>query len=168
MTFKRDSCLGVSFSPLIFLPSRSREYLKKMKSLPTLNACLNALSAILLIAGYLQIKKKNIDSHKRLMLSAFSVSVLFLISYLIYHYNVGSVPFTGQGWIRPVYFAILISHTILAALVPFMAVITLYRAFKGDFERHRRIARWTFPIWMYVSTTGVAVYLMLYLLYPSA
>lgn len=139
-----------------------------MKTLPTLNACLNALSAVLLIAGYVQIKRKNARTHKRLMLSAFCVSVLFLISYLIYHYSAGSVRFTGQGWIRPVYFTILISHTILAALVPFMAAITLYRAFKGDFERHRRIARWTFPIWVYVSATGVAVYLMLYVLYPPA
>lgn len=154
--------------PLTFLPGRSQEYLETMKTLPTLNACLNALSAVLLIAGYVQIKRKNTRTHKRLMLSAFCVSVLFLISYLIYHYNVGSVRFTGQGWIRPVYFTILISHTILAALVPFMAVITLYRAFKGDFERHRRIARWTFPIWVYVSATGVAVYLMLYVLYPPA
>ncbi|MBT3350562.1 MAG: DUF420 domain-containing protein [Nitrospinaceae bacterium] len=139
-----------------------------MKSLPTLNACLNALSAALLIAGYLQIKKKNIEMHKRLMLSAFGVSVLFLISYLTYHYSVGSVRFTGQGSIRTVYFTVLISHTILAALVPFMAALTLYRAFKGDFERHRRIARWTFPVWVYVSATGVAVYLMLYVLYPPA
>jgi uncharacterized membrane protein YozB (DUF420 family) len=100
------------------------------------------------------------------MLSAFCVSVLFLISYLIYHYSAGSVRFTGQGWIRPVYFVVLLSHTILASLVPFMAAITLYRAFKGDFERHRRIARWTFPVWVYVSATGVAVYLMLYVLYP--
>ncbi len=102
------------------------------------------------------------------MVSAFCVSILFLISYLIYHYEVGSVRFTGQGWIRTVYFTILISHTILAAAVPFLAVITLYRAFKGDFVRHRRIARWTFPIWVYVSVTGVIVYLLLYVLYPSA
>ena len=104
----------------------------------------------------------------RLMLSAFFVSILFLTSYLIYHYNVGSVPFTGRGWIRPVYFAILISHTVLAASVPFLATITLVRAWRGDFERHRRIARWTFPIWVYVSATGVLVYLLLYVIYPSA
>ena len=138
-----------------------------LKSLPTLNACLNALSGTLLIAGYFQIQKKNVRSHMRFMLGAFSTSVLFLISYLIYHYNVGSVPFTGKGWIRLVYFAILISHTILAALVPILVIITLLRVWRGDIERHRRIARWTFPIWMYVSVTGVLVYLLLYVLYPS-
>ena len=139
-----------------------------LTSLPTLNAFLNALSGILLLAGYAQIRKKNVLAHKRLMVSAFLVSILFLVSYLYYHYNVGSIPFTGQGWIRPVYFAILISHTVLAATVPVLAVITLYRAFRGQFERHRRIARWTFPIWVYVSATGVLVYLLLYVLYPSA
>ena len=138
-----------------------------LKSLPTLNACLNALSGTLLIAGYFQIQKKNVRSHMRFMLGAFSTSVLFLISYLIYHYNVGSVPFTGKGWIRLVYFAILISHTILAALVPILVIITLLRVWRGDIERHRQIARWTFPIWMYVSVTGVLVYLLLYVLYPS-
>ena len=102
------------------------------------------------------------------MVGAFLVSVLFLISYLIYHFNVGSVRFTGQGSVRWVYFAILISHTILASAVPFLAVITLYRAWKGEFHRHRRIARWTFPIWLYVSITGVLVYVFLYLLYPRS
>lgn len=139
-----------------------------LKILPTLNACLNALSGILLIAGYVQIRKNHVRAHMRLMVSAFVVSVLFLTSYLIYHYNVGSIPFTGKGWIRPVYFTILISHTILAASVPFLASITLFRAWKGDFKRHRRIARWTFPIWVYVSATGVLVYLLLYVIYPSA
>jgi uncharacterized membrane protein YozB (DUF420 family) len=142
--------------------------LNLLGTLPTLNACLNALSGVMLIAGYVQIKKGNARLHKRLMVGAFCVSVLFLISYLIYHYGAGSIRFTGQGWIRPVYFAILISHTILASVVPFLAVITLCRAFKGDFRRHRRIARWTFPIWVYVSATGVVVYLLLYVLYPSA
>ena len=139
-----------------------------LRTLPTLNACLNALSGVMLIVGYVQIKKGNAHLHKRLMVGAFCVSVLFLISYLIYHYGAGSVRFKGQGWIRPVYFAILISHTILASVVPFLAVITLYRAFNGDFRRHRRIARWTFPIWVYVSATGVVVYLLLYVLYPPA
>ncbi len=139
-----------------------------MRTLPTLNAFLNALSGLLLITGYLQIKKKNTRAHMRLMLGAFCVSVIFLISYLIYHYNVGSIPFKGQGWIRTVYFAILISHTLLAASVPVLAVITIRRAWRGDFVRHRRIARWTFPIWVYVSVTGVIVYLMLYVIYPSA
>ncbi len=138
-----------------------------LTALPTVNACLNALSGILLVAGYLQIKNKNIRAHQRLMTSAFIVSIVFLISYLIYHYNVGSVGFTGQGWVRPLYFTILITHTVLASAVPFLAAITLYRAWKGDFQRHRRIARWTFPIWLYVSITGVLVYLFLYQLYPS-
>ena len=138
-----------------------------LRTLPTLNACLNALSGVMLIVGYVQIKKGNAHLHKRLMVGAFCVSVLFIVSYLIYHYGAGSVRFKGQGWIRPVYLAILISHTILASVVPFLAVITLYRAFKGDFRRHRRIAQWTFPIWAYVSATGVVVYLLLYVLYPS-
>lgn len=139
-----------------------------IKLLPTWNAFLNGLSGILLVAGYVQMRKQNIGAHKRLMVSAFFVSILFLASYLYYHYNVGSIPFTGQGWMRPVYFAILISHTLLAASVPFLAVITLVRAFRGEFDRHRRIARWTFPIWVYVSVTGVIVYLMLYVFYPAA
>ena len=134
--------------------------------LPAVNACLNTLSGVLLVLGYLQIRQKNVRMHRCLMVSAFLVSVLFLVSYLIYHFNVGSVRFTGQGWVRPVYFTILISHTILASAVPFLAVITLYRAWTGDFHRHRRIARWTFPIWLYVSITGVLVYLFLYWLYP--
>jgi uncharacterized membrane protein YozB (DUF420 family) len=96
------------------------------------------------------------------MLAAFAVSVLFLVSYLTYHYHAGTTRFPGQGWVRPVYFAVLISHTILAALVPFLAVATLFRALKEQFPRHRWIARWTLPIWLYVSVTGVVVYLMLY------
>ncbi len=139
-----------------------------LSALPTINACLNTLSGILLVAGYLQIKNKNVRAHQRLMTSAFIVSIVFLISYLVYHYNVGSVSFTGQGWVRPLYFAILLTHTVLAATVPFLAAITFYRAWKGDFQRHRRIARWTFPIWLYVSVTGVLVYLFLYQLYPSS
>ena len=139
-----------------------------LRDLPTLNALLNATSAFLLMAGVRRIYVKNVEAHKRCMVSAFVVSTLFLISYLVYHYNVGSVGFTGEGWIRPVYFTILITHSVLAVLVPPMAVITLYRAWRGDFERHRRIARWTYPIWLYVSFTGVAVYLLLYVFYPRA
>lgn len=135
--------------------------------LPTLNACLNALSGLLLVAGYLQIRRRNVQAHRRLMLGAFAVSIIFLVSYLIYHYGVGSVRFTGQGWVRPVYFAILITHTVLAAAVPFLAVITINRAWKREFQRHRRVARWTFPIWLYVSVTGVAVYMFLYILFPA-
>ena len=139
-----------------------------LRYLPTLNALLNATSAALLMLGVKQIYAKNVEAHKRFMVSAFVVSTLFLISYLVYHFNVGSVGFTGTGWIRPVYFLILITHSVLAVLVPPMAIITLYRAWRGDFERHRHIARWTYPIWLYVSFTGVIVYLLLYVFYPRA
>ena len=122
----------------------------------------------MLMLGVKQIYAKNVEAHKRFMVSAFVVSTLFLVSYLVYHFNVGSVGFTGTGWIRPVYFFILITHSVLAVLVPPMAIITLYRAWRGDFERHRRIARWTYPIWLYVSFTGVVVYLLLYVFYPRA
>lgn len=130
--------------------------------LPTLNAVLNSLSAILLICGFVMIRKGKVSAHRAFMVSAFVTSILFLTSYLIYHYHAGSKPFPGVGPIRAVYFTILITHTILAALVPFLAAITLYRAAKGNFEKHLRIARWTLPIWLYVSVTGVVVYCMLY------
>jgi uncharacterized membrane protein YozB (DUF420 family) len=130
--------------------------------LPTLNAALNTLSAVLLCAGYFFIRAKNIRAHRACMLAAFACSTLFLASYLIYHYQVGSVPYKGQGWIRPVYFAILLTHTILATAVVPLALITLARALREKFAAHRRIARWTFPIWLYVSVTGVVVYVMLY------
>jgi putative membrane protein len=133
-----------------------------VSQLPSLNAALNSLSAILLIAGYLFIRSRNIKAHKTCMLAAFASSILFLISYLVYHYQVGSVPFKGQGSIRLVYFTILLTHTILAVTVVPLALVTLFRAFKERFDRHRRIARWTFPIWLYVSVTGVVVYWMLY------
>ncbi len=122
----------------------------------------------MLMLGVKQIYAKNVEAHKRFMVSAFLVSTLFLVSYLVYHFNVGSVGFTGTGWIRPVYFFILITHSVLAVLVPPMAIVTLYRAWRGDFERHRRIARWTYPVWLYVSLTGVMVYLLLYVFYPRA
>ena len=127
-----------------------------------LNACLNALAAVLLVLGYLAIRRGDRKTHERFMLSALTSSTAFLISYLIYHWRVGSVPFQGQGPIRTVYFTILITHTILAAAVPFLAGITLFRALKQYFPRHKAIARWTLPIWLYVSVTGVIVYLMLY------
>ncbi len=130
--------------------------------LPTLNAALNSLSAVFLCAGYYFIRRHNRDAHRRCMVAALACSTLFLISYLIYHFEVGSVGFKGQGWVRPVYFAILISHTILAAAVPPLALITLVRALRERFDAHRRIARWTLPIWLYVSVTGVVIYLMLY------
>lgn len=130
--------------------------------LPDLNAALNALAAILLIRGVVLIKDGRRNQHRRTMLTAFGVSIVFLISYLTYHFNVGSVKFTGTGVIRYVYFTILISHTILAAAVPFLAVITLRRGLNNDLRRHVALARWTFPIWLYVSVTGVVVYWMLY------
>ena len=131
-------------------------------SLPAVNATLNGTAAILLVTGYTLIRKRRVDAHKRVMLTAFGVSVAFLICYLIYHAQVGSVRYPKTGAIRIVYYTILITHTILAACVPVLAIITLRRALRGDFLRHRRIARWTLPIWLYVSVTGVVVYLMLY------
>jgi putative membrane protein len=133
-----------------------------VSQLPSVNAALNALSAILLMAGYIFVRSRNIKAHKTCMLAAFASSILFLISYLVYHYQVGSVPFKGQGGIRLVYFTILLTHTILATTVVPLALVTLFRAFKERFDRHRHIARWTFPIWLYVSVTGVVVYWMLY------
>ncbi len=130
--------------------------------LPAINATLNATAAVLLTAGYLLIRSGRKDAHRKVMLTAFGVSIAFLICYLVYHAQVGSVSFQKTGFIRPVYFTILISHTVLAATVPFLAIITLRRAIKGQFLRHRSLARWTLPIWLYVSVTGVVVYWMLY------
>jgi putative membrane protein len=137
-----------------------------LADLPALNAVLNATSAILLSAGYRFIRRRQITAHKRCMLTACATSALFLMSYLTYHYYVGSMPFRGQGWVRPLYFTILISHTALAATIVPLAIMTLFRAWKADFRRHARLARWTWPIWMYVSVTGVIIYVMLYQLFP--
>lgn len=134
----------------------------EISDLPTVNATLNTISAILLTIGYLLIRQRKIEAHKRCMLAAFAVSVLFLISYVIYHANAGSKPFEQQGWIRPVYFTILISHIILAFVIVPLALRTLYLAWRERFEQHRRIAKITLPIWLYVSVTGVLIYLMLY------
>lgn len=131
-------------------------------ALPTLNACLNATSGILLFTGYLFIRRREIAKHRACMIAASAVSTLFLVSYITYHANAGSTPFEGEGWLRPLYFAILISHATLAAATVPLAIVTLRRGLAGAVERHRRIARFTFPIWMYVSVTGVVVYLMLY------
>jgi uncharacterized membrane protein YozB (DUF420 family) len=131
-------------------------------SLPAVNATLNAIAAVLLLCGYVMIRRRRIETHRKFMLAAFATSALFLVSYVVYHANIGSRPFTGQGPIRVVYFSILITHVILAAAVLPMALITLTHALRARFDRHRRIARWTWPIWMYVSVTGVIVYLMLY------
>ena len=130
--------------------------------LPALNAALNLTAAVLIGAGFYFIKQRNIRAHKACMISALAVSALFLTSYLTYHYHAGSVRFTKQGWLRNVYFPLLISHTILAAVVPPVVLRTAYLALKGRFSNHVQIARWAFPVWMYVSITGVLVYLMLY------
>jgi Predicted membrane protein len=135
--------------------------------LPTVNAILNVTSGLLLICGYAFIRRRNIDAHKVCMLGAVFASALFLTSYGIYHAHAGATKFAGTGWVRPLYFAILISHSALAALIVPMVLVTLFRALKGDFQRHRAIARWTLPIWLYVSVTGVLIYLMLYHLFPS-
>jgi len=133
-----------------------------MFSHAALNASLNGLSAILLAGGYTAIRNHKVNVHKRFMISAFVVSSVFLASYLLYHYRVGHVAFQGRGWIRPVYFALLLSHTILAIVIVPLILITLRRAWLERFDRHRVIARWTLPLWFYVSVTGVIVYLMLY------
>ncbi|RMG69093.1 MAG: DUF420 domain-containing protein [Calditrichaeota bacterium] len=130
--------------------------------LPTANAVFNGLSFLCLTLGYLAIRAGHRQRHKRFMLSALGFSCLFLISYLVYHAQVGSVHFTGQGAIRLVYFTILTTHTVLAMVIVPMVGITLKRALGGRFDRHRRIARWTLPLWAYVSVTGVVIYLMLY------
>ncbi|MGQ9917480.1 MAG: DUF420 domain-containing protein [Bryobacteraceae bacterium] len=133
-----------------------------VRDLPALNALLNATSAVLLITGYRFIRLGRREAHRKAMTAALAVSGLFLASYLIYHAQAGSVRFQKTGWVRPVYFLILLSHTILAACVAPMAVITVWRAWKAHFYRHRRLARITLPLWLYVSVTGVVVYLMLY------
>ena len=133
--------------------------------LPTVDAILNATSALLLVFGYIFIRRKNIQAHRACMLSAFATSTIFLICYLTYHSVHGTTHFTGQGSVRAVYFTLLGSHTLLAVVVVPLVLVTLYRAVKGAVNRHRRIARWTLPVWLYVSLTGVAVYWMLYHLY---
>ena len=136
--------------------------------LPHLNAALNALAGTLLTIGYFLIRAGRIRAHKRCMVSAFCVSALFLASYVTYHANVGSRPFPGTGLVRTIYFTILIPHVILAAAVLPLALVTLRRGLRRDDLRHRRIARWTLPIWLFVSVTGVVVYVMLYRLGPSS
>jgi uncharacterized membrane protein YozB (DUF420 family) len=133
-----------------------------VSDLPALNATLNATSAVLLTTGWILIRRGRIAQHRAVMIAAVCTSVLFLISYLVYHAQVGSVRFTKQGPIRAVYFTILVTHTVLAAAIVPLVTITLTRGLRARYERHRRIARWTMPIWLYVSVTGVIVYLMLY------
>ena len=144
-----------------------------VEALPSVNASLNGLATVLLVAGYALIRRGQRVAHKRVMLAAFATSVLFLGCYLVYHYFVGSKSFPGSGTLRTVYLTILATHVVLAAAVPFLAAVTIYRGLKADrqddpavagplWERHRRIAKWTLPIWLYVSVTGVIIYWMLY------
>jgi len=135
---------------------------------PTVNATLNAASAILLLVAYRAIRRLEIEKHRRWMLAAATTSAVFLVSYIVYHARVGSVRFAGGGTARAVYFTILGSHTVLAVMVLPLVLRTLYLGLKRRDDRHRRIARWTFPVWLYVSVTGVVVYVMLYHLYPRA
>jgi uncharacterized membrane protein YozB (DUF420 family) len=135
--------------------------------LPHINACLNGTSAVLLFSGYLFIRSGNVAAHRTCQVSALAVSILFLASYLTYHFNHGTTRFQGTGVARPIYFTVLTSHTILATVIVPLVALTFYRALRRDFTRHRRIARITLPLWLYVSITGVIVYLMLYQIYPS-
>jgi putative membrane protein len=135
--------------------------------LPHLNACLNGTSALLLFTGYRFIRARNVVAHRACQIAALCISILFLASYLTYHYNHGATRFQGTGLARPIYFTILTSHTILAIVIVPLVILTFYRAFRGEFARHRKIARITLPLWLYVSITGVIVYLMLYQIYPS-
>ncbi len=133
-----------------------------VSALPALNATLNGASAVLLAAGYGFIRRRRVAAHVACMLAAFGVSTLFLVSYVVYHWHAGSRPFTGQGWIRPVYFALLLTHIVLAAAIVPLALTTIWRGASAQLGRHVRIARWTLPIWLYVSVTGVAIFWMLY------
>src|SRR4051812_13065289 len=136
-----------------------------LSDLPALNATLNAIAGTLLVIGYVLIRRGRVQQHRRVMIAAFTTSTLFLVSYVIYHANIGSRPFPGQGAMRIVYFTILLTHIVLAIVIVPMALITLSRGLRGRFDRHVPLARWTLPIWLYVSVTGVVVYLMLYRMY---
>ena len=136
-----------------------------LAALPALNATLNAVSAVLLTAGFVAIRRRRVHVHRACMVGAFCASALFLVSYLTYHLQAGTTRFPGQGWSRPVYFTILGTHTVLAALIPPLAMTTLGFALRGRFARHGRLARWTLPAWLYVSVTGVVIYAMLYHLF---
>ncbi len=139
-----------------------------ISALPAVNATLNAISTVLLLIGYRLIRQRRIETHRKVMIAAFWTSVIFLITYLTYHSFAGvGTRFMGQGAIRPIYFTLLISHIVLAAFVPVLAIITLRRGLAAKYDRHRKIARWTYPIWLYVSVTGVLVYFMLYQWFPS-
>jgi uncharacterized membrane protein YozB (DUF420 family) len=133
--------------------------------LPALNASLNGVAALFLIAGYVFIRRRQMPAHRACMLCAFAASALFLVSYVIYHANAGSRPFPGTGPVRVVYFVILVTHVVLAAVILPMALLTLSRALQQRFDRHMAIARWTLPLWLYVSVTGVVIYVVLYRVY---
>ena len=133
-----------------------------MEDLPAFNAFFNSVSAILLLAGYAQIKKRKPDNHKKCMLAALLSSIIFLFSYLVYHYNVGSVPYPYHDWTRPVYFIILIPHILLAGIMAPFIILAVWHAWHENYPRHVRLVRWVFPIWLYVSASGVAIYFMLY------
>ncbi len=147
---------------LVLAPPSSSVARLDVSALPSVNASLNAASAVLLVLGFVSIRRRAVRAHMTFMMTAFGVSSLFLLSYVTYHAHAGSRPFPGHGPIRLVYFAVLISHVVLAAVIVPLALTTLRRAWRGDVDRHRRIARWTLPVWLYVSVTGVIVYLMLY------
>jgi putative membrane protein len=138
-----------------------------LASLPALNAILNGTSAILLAVGFVAIRRRHVRLHRACMVAAFATSVVFLASYVTYHLHAGATRFTGTGWVRPVYFGILASHTVLAALIPPLAIVTLTLALRARFVRHARLARWTLPTWFYVSVTGVVIYVLLYQVYPA-
>lgn len=159
--------LGVSVTAFLFLiyliyfNQSSGASENWIKQLPALNAFLNSVSAILILSGYVAIKKRKYKTHMKFMLTAFITSSLFLISYLVYHHYAGDTPFPGEGWIRPVYFTILISHILLSAFVVPLVLTSYYFAFSGKFRTHRKVSRWTFPIWLYVSVTGVMIFFLL-------
>ncbi len=151
--------VGVSF---VLFGLGDRPSAEGRSILPEINATLNGLSGLFLIVGYVLIRQRKITAHKSCMLTAFVLSSLFLITYLIHHYQVGSVPFEGQGWLRVLYFSLLIPHVVLAAVVAPLALTTIHKGWKSRFDKHVRIARWTLPIWLFVSVSGVLVYVMLY------
>lgn len=146
---------------LIYVNDSAESSASWVQELPALNAVLNSVSTVLILSGYVAIRKKKYKVHMRFMLTAFITSSLFLISYLVYHHYTGDTPFPGQGFIRPIYFAILISHIILSAFVIPLVLTSYYFAFSGKFKTHRKVSKWTFPIWLYVSVTGVMIYFML-------
>jgi putative membrane protein len=139
-----------------------------ISDLPALNAALNGVSALFLVAGYICIRNGRVEAHRNCMVGAVVTSTLFLISYLTYHYHAETLTrFVEPGWFRPIYLVILLTHTVLATVLLPMVLVTLYRAVRGQFEKHRKIARWTWPVWVYVSVTGVLIYLLLYQIFPQ-